>query len=129
MCVTQYANAKICVTQTQTPNASRWNIGAVGSPKQNSCIAIGHADFMLIVTLSLALGSQHEHNFQWNMVLPKMFLFFLHAMASNISCNNVVKVQMEGTASQIFLIGLSFCFIQFRKKSFKNIINVYQFSK
>ena len=56
ICVTPNANAKICVTPTLTPNASRWNIGGVGPPMQNS--RIGHVDFMLFVSLSLALGSQ-----------------------------------------------------------------------
>ena len=30
---------------------------------------VGHVDFMLFGTLSLALGSQREYNFQWNMGL------------------------------------------------------------
>ena len=70
-------NTKICITPTPmlkfalppmpNPNASRWNIGGVGSPTQNS--RVGHVDFMLFVSLSLALASQREHNFQWNMGL------------------------------------------------------------
>ena len=63
ICVTPNANAKICVT----PNTSRWNIVGVGSPTKNS--RVDHVDFMLFVSLSLALGSQREHNFQWNMGL------------------------------------------------------------
>ena len=59
-------NAKICILPlTPSPNASRWNIGGVGSPTQSS--HVGHVDFMLFVSLSLALGSQRERNFQWNM--------------------------------------------------------------
>ena len=61
------ANAKICVTPNANPQGKRWNIGRVGSPRQNS--RGGHVDFMLFVSLSLALGSQREHNFQWNMGL------------------------------------------------------------
>ena len=63
ICVTPNANVKFCVT----PNANKWNIGRVGSPTQNS--RVGHVDFMLFVSLSLALGSQRKHNFQWNMGL------------------------------------------------------------
>ena len=64
ICVTPNTNAKIC----DTPNANRWIIGSIGSPTQNS--RIGHVDFMLFVSLSLALRSQREHNFQW------IFFFF-----------------------------------------------------
>ena len=52
---------------TPNPNASRWNIGGVGSPTQNSCV--GHVDFMLFVSMSFALGSQREPSIQWNMGL------------------------------------------------------------
>ena len=48
-----------------TPNVSRWNIGGVGSPVQNS--RVGHVDFILFV--SPGLGSQNKHNFQWNIGL------------------------------------------------------------
>ena len=67
ICITPNVTAKIRVTQTPTLNTSRWNIGGVGSPTQNS--GIGHVDFMLFVSFSLALGSQRGHNFQWNMDL------------------------------------------------------------
>ena len=56
---------KFVLPPTPTPNTSRWNIASVRSPKQNS--RVGHVDFMLFVSLSLSLGSQREHNFQWNM--------------------------------------------------------------
>ena len=54
ICVTPNANAKICVT----PNASQWNIGCVGSPGVGA--RIGHVHFMSFVSISFALGSQHE---------------------------------------------------------------------
>ena len=60
ICITPNVNAKICVTT----NANRWNIVRVGSPTQNS--HVGHVDFMLFESLTLAFGSQREHNFQWN---------------------------------------------------------------
>ena len=54
-------NTKICVT----PNVSRWNIGCVGSPMQRA--GGGLVDFILFVFISLALVTQHEPSFQWNM--------------------------------------------------------------
>ena len=50
---------------TQNPNASQWNIGCIGFQTQNSCV--GHLHFMLFVSISFALGSQHKRSFQWNM--------------------------------------------------------------
>ena len=50
-----------------TLNASRWNIGGVGSLTKNS--RIGHVDFMLFVSILFALGSQCEPSIQWNMGL------------------------------------------------------------
>ena len=44
LCLTPNAKHKICVTPTQNPNASQWNIGCVGSPTQHFCV--GHVDFM-----------------------------------------------------------------------------------
>ena len=38
---------KFALPPTPTPNASRWNIGGVGSPTQNS--RVGHVDFILFV--------------------------------------------------------------------------------
>ena len=58
---------KFALPPTPTPNTCRWNIGGIGSPMQNS--RVYNVDFMLFVSLSLALGSQHKHNFQWNMGL------------------------------------------------------------
>ena len=46
-------------------NVSRWNIGRVGFPVVRA--RIGLVDFMLFVSLSLALGSQQERNFRLNM--------------------------------------------------------------
>ena len=42
---------KFALPPTPTPNASRWKIGGVGSPTQNSCV--GHVDFMLFVHFQL----------------------------------------------------------------------------
>ena len=50
---------KFALPPTPTHNATRWNVGGVGAPTQNS--HIGHVDFMLFVSLS---RSQREHNFQ-----------------------------------------------------------------
>ena len=63
ICVTPNVNAKICVT----PNASQRNIACVGSP------GVGHVHFMLIVSISFALGGQRKHIFQWNMGLTLLF--------------------------------------------------------
>ena len=64
-------------------------------------------------------------------------IFFLHFLAGDISLNNLfkkmklcrhlVKGLMEGTVSQIFLIGPSFYFIEFRKKMFKKCKKSYPF--
>ena len=48
-----------------TPNASRWNIGCIGSPRVGA--HVGHVHFKLFVSISFALGSQRERGFQWNM--------------------------------------------------------------
>ena len=48
------------------------------SPMQSSRVCL--VDFKLFVSLSFALGSQHEHNFQWNMgfiVLPYFLPLFV----------------------------------------------------
>ena len=58
---------KFALPPTPTPNASRWNIGGIGSPKQNSCV--GHVDFMLFVSISFVLVSQLELSFQLHMSL------------------------------------------------------------
>ena len=42
----------------QTPNASQWNIGGVGSCGVGACI--GHVHFMLFVSILFALGTQHK---------------------------------------------------------------------
>ena len=47
---------KFALPPTSTPNASRWNIGSVGSPIGGA--GIGHVDFMLFVSISFALVSQ-----------------------------------------------------------------------
>ena len=41
------ANPKICVIPKPTPDASRWNIGGVGSKTQISCV--GHVHFIFLV--------------------------------------------------------------------------------
>ena len=48
-----------------TTNTSQWNIGCVGSPGVGA--RVGHVHFMLFVSISFALGSQHKRGFQWNM--------------------------------------------------------------
>ena len=53
---------KFALSPAQTPNVSRWNIGDVGFFGIGS--SVGHAHFMLFVSLSPVSGSQHEHNFQ-----------------------------------------------------------------
>ena len=47
ICVTPNANSKICIIPTQTPNASQWNIGGVGSSGIGT--HVGHVYFMLFV--------------------------------------------------------------------------------
>ena len=49
-----------------TPNASRWNIGSVGSPRVGA--RLGHVDFILFVSISFTLGSQCGRGW-WNMGL------------------------------------------------------------
>ena len=61
---------KFALPPTRTPNASRLNIGRVGSPTQGA--GIGHVDFMLFVFISFALVTQREPSFQWNMGLHYM---------------------------------------------------------
>ena len=55
------------ITPNASPNMIRWNIGRVGSPRVGACI--DHVEFMLFVSISFVLGSQHEHSFWWNMGL------------------------------------------------------------
>ena len=61
------AQNKTLISDTASPNASRWNIGRIRSPGIGACV--GHVDCMWFVSLSLALGSQRERNFRWNMGL------------------------------------------------------------
>ena len=53
---------KFALPPRPTPNASRWNIGGVGSPTRGA--GVGHVDFMLYVSISFALVSQRERSFQ-----------------------------------------------------------------
>ena len=48
-------NANFASPPTPTPNMTRWNIGRVGSPTQNSCI--GHVHLIFLVSISFALGA------------------------------------------------------------------------
>ena len=82
ICITTNMNAKICVTPNTNPYANRWNIGRVGSPMQNS--HVGHVDFMLFVSLSLALGSQRKHNFQWNMGFRYLSRFYIKLLSASL---------------------------------------------
>ena len=54
-------NLKFVLALTQSPNASQWNIGCVGSPMQKSCV--GHVHFMFFVLISFAFGTQHKPSF------------------------------------------------------------------
>ena len=54
-------NTKICIA----PNANRWNMGHVGSPRQNSHIS--HVDVMLFGLISFPLVTQREPSLQENM--------------------------------------------------------------
>ena len=65
------AKPKICVTPTQNPNASQWNIGCVGYQTQH--FRVGHVHFMFFVLISFAFVSQRKPSFQWNMGLRPMF--------------------------------------------------------
>ena len=76
---------KFALPPTQTPNVNRWNIGCVGSPMQNS--RVDPVDFMLFVSLSLELGSQHEHNFQWNMGCRVYYIQFFLCF---LTCRSIV---------------------------------------
>ena len=65
-------NIKFALSLMQNPNASQWNIGCVW-----------HVHFMLFVSISFALGTQRERNFQWNMgftvfFIPYFQLTYLH---------------------------------------------------
>ena len=54
---------QFALTPTPTPNASRWNIGDVGSPTRGA--GVGHVDFMLFVSFLVALGTQRKRDIQW----------------------------------------------------------------
>ena len=58
-------NLKFALPPTQTPNTSQWNIGCVGSPKQN--FRVGHVYFMLFVLISFALVTEREPSLQWSL--------------------------------------------------------------
>ena len=77
---------KICVSPTQNPNASQWNIGCVGYQTQNS--RIGHVHFH-VFCVSFAFGSQRKPSFQWNMGLSVflMLLGQLSPMQTKCTCN------------------------------------------
>ena len=49
---------KFALPPTPTPNASRWNIGGVGSPTRGA--GVGHVDFLFFVSISFALGTQRK---------------------------------------------------------------------
>ena len=56
-----------CQSPQNDPNASKQNIGCVGSPYVGA--HAGHVHFMFFVSISVALGSQYGRNFEWNMGL------------------------------------------------------------
>ena len=57
----------------------------LGTTRSNS--SVGHVDFVLFVSLSLALGSQHEYNFQWNMGFRVINISYLTFNALEIQLN------------------------------------------
>ena len=56
---------KFALSPTQTPNANRWNI--VYADPLAFGPRVGHVHFMLFVSISFALGTQHKPVFEWNM--------------------------------------------------------------
>ena len=58
--------------QRETPNASQWNIGCVGSPTQN--FRVGNVHFIFCVLISFAFSSQRKPSFQWNMGFTLWFV-------------------------------------------------------
>ena len=56
---------KFALHPKPTQNASTWNKGSDGSQTRRA--GVGHVDFMLFVSISFALVSQHVLSFQWNM--------------------------------------------------------------
>ena len=56
---------KFVLPPTQTPQASQWNRGCLGSPTQN--FRIGYVHFMLFVLISFTLITQREPSLQLNM--------------------------------------------------------------
>ena len=56
---------KFVLPPTPTSNASRCNIGGVGSPMQGA--GVGNVLFFFCLLVSFALGSQREPSFQWDM--------------------------------------------------------------
>ena len=60
-------SAKFASPPRPTPDASQWNIGGIGSPKQN--FRVGHVHFMLFMSISFASGTQRKLVFRWNMGL------------------------------------------------------------
>ena len=95
---------KSALPPTRNPNASQWNIGCVGSPGIGA--GAGHVRFMLFVSISFALGSQHECSFQWNMGLTQLLK----------KCNNApppLHFMLFATISDIVVVRSNdfFCFI------------------
>ena len=73
ICVTPNANAKICMSLTPTPNASRWNIGGVGTPTQGA--GVGHVHFMFFcVDFTNPLGKQGPQCKILVLAIPSFFL-------------------------------------------------------
>ena len=62
-------NLKFALAPTPTPDASQWNIGAVGPSGVGA--GVGHVHFMLFMSISFALGAQRKLVFQWNMGLSQ----------------------------------------------------------
>ena len=75
ICVNPNINAKVCVTPNANPQRAqveyRWHWVPKAKFSRWPC------RLLLFVSLSLTLGSQHKHNFQWNMgyrfLVPTVF--------------------------------------------------------
>ena len=75
---------KFVLPPMQTPNASRWNIGRIGSPTQGA--GVGHVHFMLLVSFLVALGTQRKCDIQWNTGLKVSKRFFFEDFKVSTWC-------------------------------------------
>ena len=84
---------------TQTPNASQWNIGGVGSSGIGVRTAIGHVHFMLFV-ISFGLGTQRKRVFSGILALridnrrQSVIHATLHVLFYSSNPHNIISHQM-----------------------------------